>query len=341
MVRISQPDHWGAKPMRTRPAAILLAVILATSACGGSEDGTTAAGSDKVTYLTSFNTFGRDAYAYVAQEKGYFRDARLDVTINPGAATVEVLKLVASGRADFGVGDFTTSVITVAKEKLPVTAVAMVHQKSLSAIVTLADRGIARPADLAGKRIGDQPGSTNQVMFPVYAKAAGIDPATVEFVPAAPPALPQLLVSGQVDGIGQFVVGTPLIEKAAQGRKAAVLPYGDVLPDLYGNALVTTKDLPAKNPDLVARFKDALLKGLQYSIDHPEETGQILRKYQPTQDPGVAAAEVTLMGPAVRPTSGALGGIDELRVQKTIQLLTEANAIPPGSLAVKDIVAGS
>jgi NitT/TauT family transport system substrate-binding protein len=326
--------------MRIRPAAILLAAAITVSACSGAGDNA-AAEADKVSYLTSFNTFGRDAYAYVALEKGYFAEVRLDVTINPGAATVEVLKLVAGGRADFGVGDFTTTVITAAKEKLPVTAVAMVHQRSLSAIVTLADRSISRPADLVGKRIGDQPGSTNQVMFPVYARAAGIDPGKVEFVPAAPPALPQLLVSGQVDGIGQFVVGTPLIEKAAQGRKVSALPYGDLLPDLYGNALITSKELPAKNPDLVKRFREALLKGLEYSIDHPEETGQILRKFQPTQDPAVAAAEVTLMGPAVRPASGAIGGIDELRVQKTIQLLTEANAIPQGSIATKDIVASS
>jgi hypothetical protein len=55
----------------------------------------------------------------------------------------------------------------------------------------------------------------------------------------------------------------------------------------------------------------------------------------------VAAAEVTLMGPAVRPASGALGGIEESRVQQTIQLLTDAGAIPSGSLAVKDIVAAS
>ncbi|MBP2330302.1 NitT/TauT family transport system substrate-binding protein [Kibdelosporangium banguiense] len=327
--------------MRTRPSAILLAAALAAaSACSASEV-PAAGGTDKITYLTSFNTFGRDAYAYVALEKGYFSESRLDVTINPGSATVEVLKLVASGRADFGVGDFTATVITAAKEKLPVTTVAMVHQKSLSAIVTLADRRISKPADLVGKRIGDQPGSTNQVMFPIYAKAAGIDPAKVEFVPAAPPALPQLLVSGQVDGIGQFVVGTPLIEKAAQGRKVSALPYGDLLPDLYGNALVTSKDLPARNPDLVKRFRAALLKGLQYSIDHPEETGEILRKHQPTQDPVVAAAEVTLMGPAVRPAGGPIGSVDELRVQKTIQLLTEANAIPEGSIATKDIVAGS
>jgi NitT/TauT family transport system substrate-binding protein len=324
--------------MRTK-AAFLLAVALLAGACGESAPGGNAA--DKVTYLTSFNTFGRDAYAFVALDKGYFTEAGMDVTVNPGSATVDVLKLVAAGRADFGVGDFTTTVITVAKEKLPVSAVAMVHQRSLAAIVSLAEKGITKPEDLIGKKIGDQPGSTNQVMFPVYAKAAGIDPAKVQFVPSPPPALPQLLVSGQVDGIGQFVVGTPLIEKAAQGRKAVALAYGDLIPDLYGNALVTSKDLLAKNPKLVERFRGALLKGLQYAIDHPEETGQILRKYQPTQDAAVAAAEVTLMGPFVRPSSGAVGDVDKDRAAKTIQLLENAAAIPAGSVTVADIVAGS
>jgi len=325
--------------MRLRTAALATAVALAVGGCASPGPTPGSAAPDEVTYLTSFNTFGRDAYAYVAQEKGFFADAGFTVTINPGSATVDVLKLVAGGRATFGIGDFTTTVITVAKEKLPVTTVGMIQQRSMSAILTLADKGIAKPADLVGKKVGDQPGSTNQVMFPVYAKAAGIDPAKVEFVPAAPPALPQLLASGQVDGIGQFVVGVPLIEKAAQGRKVTALPYSEFLPDLYGNALVTAKDLPTKNPQLVERFRGALLKGLQYSIDHPEETGQILRKYQPTQDAGVAAAEVTGMAAFVRPAAGPIGGSDEARVQKTISLLTDAGAIPPGSITAADIVA--
>jgi NitT/TauT family transport system substrate-binding protein len=321
--------------MRSVLAIIMVAAAL--TACGD-EPGASAT---KVTYLTSFSTFGRDAYAYVAQEKGYFADAGLDVTINPGSGTVDVLKLVASGRADFGIGDCTGTMITVAKEKLPVTAVAAVHQRTVAAIIGLEGGGLRVPADLAGRRIGDPPGSTIQIMFPLYADAAGIDPGTVEFVPSAPPALPQLLVSGQVDGIGQFVVGKPLIEAAAQGRTAVVLPYGDLLPDLYGNMLVTSQDLAGRDPQLVRRFSGALLEGLRYSVEHPDEAGRILRKYQPTQNPEVAAAEMRLMAEYSRPEgfTGPLGEVDRSRVSTIIQLLDDARAIPPGSLAADDIVA--
>jgi NitT/TauT family transport system substrate-binding protein len=322
--------------MRKAFAFAVLAVVLA--GCGPAPKSVEYERID-VNYLTSFSTFGRDAYVYVAQEKGFFDQAGLDVTITPGTGSVDVLKLVAGGRADFGIADFTATAITVAKEKLPVTTVAAVQQRSLAAIVALEGGGIGTPADLAGKKIGDQPGSTNQVMFPVYAKAAGIDPARVQFVPSAPPALPQLLAAGQVDGIGQFVVGKPLIEAAAKGRKAVVLPYGDLVPDLYGNALVASKDTVAQKPGLVKRFSEALLRGLTYAIEHPDEVGPILKKYQPTQDAGVASAEVSLMAPYVKPSgfAGRVGELTQPRVEKIIRTLVDAGAIPDGSVRPDDL----
>ncbi|WP_434445190.1 ABC transporter substrate-binding protein [Lentzea sp. E54] len=323
--------------MRKAVSAVLVALLVA--GCGASPR-SVEYNQVKVSYLTSFSTFGRDAYVYVAQEKGFFEQVGLDVTITPGTGSVDVLKLVAGGRADFGVADFTATAITVAKEKLPVTVVAAIQQRSLAAIVALEGGGISRPADLVGKKIADQPGSTNQVMFGVYARAAGIDPARVQFVPSAPPALPQLLAAGQVDGIGQFVVGKPLIEAAARGRKAVVLPYGDLVPDLYGNALVTSKEIAANRAALVPRFTGALLKGLRYSIEHPDEVGAILKKYQPTQDAGVASAEVGLMAPYVRPSgfSGPIGELTEPRVEKVVRTLVEAGAVPDGSLRAGDLV---
>ena len=198
--------------MKNRTTAALAAGAAATalllSACSGQSSADSSAEGDAaptetvdVTYLTSFNTFGRDSYAYVAQEQGCFSDAGFNVDIQPGTGTVDVLKLVASGQADFGVGDFQAASLTIANEGFPVRIVSAIHDKSLAAIATAEGYGIEEPADLEGKKIADQPGSVNEVLFPVYAEAAGIDASTVEFVPAQPPALPQLLASKQVDAI--------------------------------------------------------------------------------------------------------------------------------------------
>lgn len=295
-----------------------------------------------VTYLTSFSTFGRDAYAYVAQEKGFFDEVNLDVTIEPGTGSVDVMKLVAGGQADFGAADMSAVVATVANEQLPVTAVGASHQRSLAAIVSLEGHDIAEPADLEGRTIGDQPGSTNQVIFPTYAEAAGIDPSTVEFVPSAPPSLPQLLVSNQVDAIGQFVVGEPLIAAAAQGQDVVVLPYGDVLPELYGNVILTSDELAESDPELVERFVGALMKGLEYSIENPEETGRILQQAQPTQDPDVAAAEVEIMADYVRGDADVVGSMEHDRVARMIEIMAPAltGDVTPEDVVTFDLVPG-
>lgn len=280
---------------------------------------------EKVVYLTSFNTFGRDAYAYVALEKGFFEEAGFDVEIQPGTGTVDVLKLVASGQADFGVGDFQAASLTIANEDIPARIVSAIHDKSLAAIATAEGYGIEVPADLEGKKIADQPGSVNEVLFPVYAEAAGIDADQVEFVPAQPPALPQLLASKQVDAIGQFVVAGGLIQ-GATGSPAVFLPFSEYLEDLYGNALFVSEEMATDNPEMVVRFNEALHKGLQYSIDNPEETGEILNKFQPTQDPAVAAGEVVAMAPYVGDASNN-GVLMEDRVNSVIELLHERGAI--------------
>lgn len=332
--------------MRFRRSVVAGVAALALALLSACNDGSTDQGGEqglpKINYLTSFNTFGREAYAYVALEKGYFKDAGFDVTITPGTGTVDVLKLVGGGQADYGIGDFTATVITMGKQKLPVTTVGMIHQKSLAAIVALEGGSITKPEDLPGKKIGDQPGSTNQVMFPVYAKAAGIDPTGTKFVANPPPALPQLLAAGTVDGIGQFVVGVPLVEKAdSKHRKAVVLPYGNLLPDLYGNAIITRTDLAKDHPDQVKKFTTALLKGLQDTIDDPEAAAQTLKKYVPNTDVEVATAELKLMKPYVKPDNfnGPLGEADPARVQKIIKLLEEADAIKPaGTVQPADVV---
>lgn len=316
---------------------------LVLSACAGpassdqsSDNNDTTQETVEVKYLTSFNTFGRDSYVYVAEETGCFADAGFNVEIQPGTGTVDVLKLVASGQADFGVGDFQGAALTIANEGLPVQIVSAIHDDSLAAIATAEGYGIETPSDLEGKMIADQPGSVNEVLFPVYAEAAGLDADQVEFIPAQPAAIPQLLASKQADAVGQFVVAGGLI-KEATGEEAIFLPFSDYLEDLYGNALFASTDLIDSDPDLVDRFNEALHCGLEYTIENSEEAGEILQKYQPTQDAEVAAGEITAMAPYVGDAVSD-GKLDPERVDSILNLLFEREAITSEPVA-DDIVA--
>jgi len=99
-------------------AALALALAAGTVGCS-SDDGDKAGANgkqvEKITYLTAFGAVGRDAFAWVAQEKGYFKEAGFDVNIQLGAGTDPNLKAITAGQAQFGSLDMTGVMIQAGK----------------------------------------------------------------------------------------------------------------------------------------------------------------------------------------------------------------------------------
>lgn len=319
-------------------AALGAAAAVTTSACTDKATGSAASTSapssgslDKVNYLTSFGTFGRESYAYVAQKKGFFADAGLDVTIKPGNGSGDNIKLLAGGQADIVVVDFAALAISVGKGQVSgLTAFGAILQRSLAGLMTLDGYGITTPKDLEGKKVGDPTGSINTTLFPTYAKLAGVDASKVTFVNLPAPGLPAALASRSVDVIGQFVVGKPTIEAAAGGKSAVTLAYSEYLTDLYGNTVITTDKLAKDKPDVVKRFRDALMKGLAYAVDNPDEAGQILASAVPTAKAPIASAELKIMASYVRASGATVGAMTEDRVARALAILSGSGTIPTG-----------
>src|SRR5918995_2061700 len=82
--------------------------------------------ADSIDYATSFGNFGRDAYVYVAIEKGYFRQANLDVSVTSGPGSVDNMKFVAAGRLDYAAGVIGAIVRNPADENAPVETIRVV-----------------------------------------------------------------------------------------------------------------------------------------------------------------------------------------------------------------------
>jgi NitT/TauT family transport system substrate-binding protein len=329
-------------------AAVLLAG-LALAGCGGDDEadapGDTGAAEEapetrSVTYATSFGQFGRDAYAYVALEKGYFEEAGFDVRIVPGAGSVDNARLIAAGRLDYAPLDFSALAVTRANEDIPVKIVSFVHQQSMSAILARADSGISSPSDLEGKAIADSPGSTVRVMFPVYAERAGIDADSVTFRSAEPPALPSLLAARQVDAVGQFVVGVPLFEQATEGEVVA-LPYAEHLPDVPGLGVAVSDEKLEQDPDEVRRFLDALHRGLQDALDDPQEAAEILVRHHAEANPEIAARELELMREYALTDytdEHGIGAIDVARLRSALEIVQQTFDLE-GELRPEDVYA--
>ncbi|MFY1680434.1 ABC transporter substrate-binding protein [Micromonospora sp.] len=319
---------------RTVAAATLATALALVSACSGGSDSADAKTGDgssleKVTYLTSFGNFGRDSYAWVAKDKGFFKEAGFDVEIKPGQGTGAVIQTIVGGQADFGPIDLTGGLLQVGNgQAKDFVAVAAIQQRTMAAIVSVEGKNIATPKDLEGKKLADTPGSVVRNLFPTYARMAGVDYTKVTWVNDQAQNLMGTLASGQVDGIGQFVVGQPTVE-AVTKKKPVVLPYSNVMQDLYGNALITSSKMAKENPEKVKKFTAALLKGLEYALANPQEAADILKKNVAATNPAAAAAELQLMAGYVRSSNSgtAIGTLDSDRVAKSIAILQGAGAL--------------
>ena len=320
--------------LRAIAVAVASLSLVATAACDSSANSADNKSLTKLTYLTAFSTNGRDAFAWVAQEKGWFKQAGLDVTIQPGAGAGPNLKLLSSGQADFAALDLTGAIIGEGSGQYSgVRAVAAIHQRTLVSIITYKDQKITSPKDLDGKTIAQAAGSVNKMLFPAYAKLTGINASSVKWQDTQPTQLASLLASGKVDALSTFLISTGAITKAGGGKAVNVMPYSDYLTDLYGNALFTTNSMIKKNPALVKKFRDVMLKALTYTIKHPEEAAAILHKAEPASVEAAALGEIKLMTPYVSSASSgvATGAIDQQRVARSIALLQNNGLIKSGA----------
>ncbi|MER7269640.1 ABC transporter substrate-binding protein [Micromonospora carbonacea] len=319
---------------RTVAAALLASALTLVSACSGDSDASDAKGGDgksleKVTYLTSFGNFGRDSYAWVAKEKGFFKEAGFDVEIKPGQGTGAVIQTIVGGQADFGPIDLTGGLLQLGNgQAKDFVAVAAIQQRTMAAIVTVEGKNIASPKDLEGKKLADAPASVVRNLFPTYARLAGVDVNKVTWVNGEAQTLMGTLASGSVDGIGQFVVGQPTVE-AVTKKKAVLLPYSNVMQDLYGNVLITSSKIAKEKPEMVKRFTAALMKGLEYSLANPQEAAELLKKNVDATNPAAAAAELQLMAGYVRSNNSGtkIGTLDSGRVAKSIAILQGAGSL--------------
>jgi NitT/TauT family transport system substrate-binding protein len=301
--------RWIARAARLTLGTIT-AVMLAASA---------ATASDHVVFVTDYGLYGRHAYYFVAMEKGYYAAENLDVEIVRSQGSANTIKQVANGTAQLGFADSFAVVLGRANDDIPVKLVAMIYPKPPHAVYVLKSSGIAKPQDFVGKTLADTAFSSVPKLFPTYAKAAGFDASNTKWIAANSDALPAMLTTSRVDGIGQFTVGEPLLAAAAAPEQVVGFPYADAGLDYYSNGIVAADETIKTNPDLIRRFVKATLHGLATAIADPQQAGPIMHKYHPEIDTSIAIGETEKVKELA--LQRKLGAMEPVRVDKTIAVV--------------------
>lgn len=216
---------------------------------------------------------GPSALFLASAAKGYYKAAGLDVTIDAGNGSGGTVARVASGSYDMGFADLAALMEFIANNpdapNKPV-AVMMVYNNTPAAVLALKKSGIAKPADLNGKKLGAPGFDAGRRAFPIFAKANGI--GNVTWTSMDPPLRETMLARGDLDAITGFSF-TSLLNLEARGVKAediVVLPYPAHGVKLYGNVIIATPKMIKDNPQAVKAFLQAFTKGIKEVMANPD-----------------------------------------------------------------------
>jgi two-component system, sensor histidine kinase and response regulator len=209
---------------------------------------------------------------YAALEKGFYREAGLDVQIREGGPNVDAIEDVVTGRADFGVG--TSGALIARAQGKEVVVLAAVFQHSPAILLVPRRAGVSSIFALQDRLLMDTPGSED---IAAMLKLAGVDYAKMPRVKHNGDPLD--LVSGKADAMVAYSTNEPFVLEQLGVPYLAFSPRGSGI-DFYSDNLVTSEKQIKTHPKRVADFRAASLRGWQYALSHKEEiVNLILRRY--------------------------------------------------------------
>jgi len=228
---------------------------------------------------------------YIAQAKGYYKEANLNVTIQP-AGDVQVEQVVALNKAQFGISYEEQASYSIAKD-VPIVSVAAIIQHNTSGFATLADKSTLKtPADLVGKKYGSFGSAIEKPIINSLIACAGGKADSFEMVDIGYSDPFPLMQKDQIDFVWLFYAWSA-IQAEQQGTKLSILmlkDYTACVPDYYTPILITNTTMINEHPDVVRAFVQATARGYADAIRNPSEAADILLKAVPDLDANLVKA---------------------------------------------------
>ena len=275
--------------MKKRLLAVLLAIttIVSMTACGSSKKSAEKKSKklEEITFVLDWTPNTNHTGLYVAQKLGYFKDAGLKVKIVQPPED-GVYSLVASGKAQFGVGfQDTMASALVGDDAMPIEAVATILQHNTSGIISRKGEGMDRPKGMEGKKYATWDLDIEKATLKQVVKKDGGDFSKVKLIPSTVTDEVSALKSKSVDAIWIFY-GWAGVATEVKGLKTDYFAFKDIdsVFDYYTPVIVGNSNWLKDNPETAKKFLSAVKKGYEYSIKNPDKAADILCKASPELD---------------------------------------------------------
>lgn len=316
----------GDRMMRLSRRAVIagLGGALAAPAIGRAQDA-------RVRFAVDFVWQGNHAIWTLAQDKGLFAAEKLSVALDRGYGSADNLTKLGAGVLDIGLVD--PNLLGKFNQDNPgnqMTAVLIVYDAAPSAVIYLKSSGIKSLKDLEGRKLAITEGAATIQLFKVLCQINGVAFDKIEVISVSPQLRDSMVIQKRVDAsLGFFA--TAVLNMAAAGvprDDIGYFQYNRHGLSLYSLSLVCKKDYAAANPNVVAGFVRATIKGARAMIADPKDAvASILRRDGLLKEAieferNQLLTDGSLLTPWVR--QHGIGTVDRERFERTTGLVAEA-----------------
>ena len=268
-------------------------VVGASLGCGASPPetggGSATDGLQPFSFLIDWQAEPTYIGVYLARETGLFGQLGLDVEVVESSGANAAAAAVAAGRYPIATASGGATITAIGRGASLVST-AVLYQRLPTVVYGLADQDVDTPPDLAGKRVGIYPDSTNVHEFAVLLDIAGMRAGDVETVPIDGPDIP-LIESREVDAAVNYVEMSPT--ELALREETFQLALADHGVDAYGLNVIATRAAHEADRDLIEGQTEAVVEGYRRACADRPAAVQVFLELFPERDARYVDASLT------------------------------------------------
>jgi len=254
--------------------SLLRRLAISAAAFAAVLSATPAMAETKLDFILNWVPGGDHAPYYYAKKMGWYKDAGIDLNLEPGKGSAVAVQKVGAGANQIGLADMPNA-LALRGKGADTVGVYNVYANSPQGLYWLKSSGIKSVKDLAGKKIGNPAGDGARTIWPALAKANGIDPNSVTWVNIDANSKLAALKAHSIDATTSFY-NIHHIFKRELGDDMGFIAWKDAGLNTYGNTVIVNADYLKKNKPTVAAFVKVTQKAFHACVVTPKPCVQAL-----------------------------------------------------------------
>lgn len=316
--------------------AVAVAVFAASSGAWAQ------AAQEKATYNMAWLPQGSSIGVIVAQERGFFREAGIDLSIVRGYGGNRTANELDQGQFEFGYVD-PVSVMLNRANGGKIRMVGAINTRWPAGICYSTKKVQPKSIDdLKGLQMGGGAASPVHNVVPAWLEQNGKPRNAIRLLRMDPSVVDAALIEGKIDLAECWRASNRAVmqkQAAAAGVTVGWIEYSDHGLDAYGSGFAASEDTIQKRPDLVRKFLKASYRGFELAMANPEQAADIMVKSFPTVDRAVALQQIREIGELIvdaQVRDQGLGHLRDDRMRATANFVDKAFGLG-GKVAAQDL----